>query len=484
MQATDLVIFGGTGDLTLRKLMPALFRALNEKSISEKTVIYATCRNKKQAESYASKLKISLKKYLDNHEFTEERWNKFKKLVQPIVLDISDSSIGWQELKNQLRSQQQAQRIFYFAIAPTIFAKCCEQISAFQLNHPESRVVVEKPLGYNRKTANEINQKIAQYFDEKQTFRIDHYLGKETVQNLMALRFSNILFENMWDKNSIDHIQISISETVGLEGRADFYNDAGALRDMVQNHLLQLLCLIAMEPPNKLNSDNIRTEKLKVLQSLRKIDTDSIREETIRGQYVSGEENGKLVKGYLEELASTNSFCETFVAIKAHVENWRWAGVPFYLRTGKRLNARRAEIIIQFKSTSHHIFSPSQGEALPNKLIIQLQPEERIQLQLNSKDLAKSKTQLQPIFLDLNLTENFPTFYNDAYKRLLLDVFDNDPSLFIHRDEIDQAWAWIDPIIESWSKTNYQPELYRAGTWGPETADKLLKQSGRAWHNQ
>ncbi|MCW8997334.1 MAG: glucose-6-phosphate dehydrogenase (NADP(+)), partial [Kangiellaceae bacterium] len=296
------------------------------------------------------------------------------------------------------------------------------------------------------------------------------------------LRFSNLLFENMWDRNSIDHIQISLNETVGLEGRAGFYDDAGALRDMVQNHLLQLLCLVAMEPPNQNNSANIRAEKLKVLRSLRLIAQSEIKQHTIRGQYVTGEAGGKLVPGYLEELDKPESFCETFVAIRAFVDNWRWKDVPFYLRTGKRLKQRVAEIVVQFKPITHSIYSQSAGEPVPNKLVIQLQPEEKIQLYLNSKDLGKSEVKLQPAVLDLNLTGNFKHFHSDAYKRLLLDVINDDASLFIHRDEVKSAWGWIDPIIESWKQENYEPELYRSGSWGPESSNDLLSEDGRKWH--
>jgi len=287
----------------------------------------------------------------------------------------------------------------------------------------------------------------------------------------------------MWDRDSVDHIQISICETVGLEGRAGFYNDAGALRDMVQNHLLQLLCLIAMEPPNSLNGDSIRTEKIKVLKSLQMIRSDQVKQHTVRGQYVTGESENKLVLGYLEELDKPKSFCETFVAIRAFINNWRWSGVPFYLRTGKRLKNQRAEIVIQFKPVSHFIYPTPENKNRPNRLTIRLQPDEKIQLELTSKILGQVDTKLQPVTLDLNLTHGYENYHSDAYKRLLLDVIANDPSLFIHRDEIDSAWAWIDPISSGWEDVNYQPELYRSGSWGPTSADELLQQDGREWIN-
>ncbi|WP_196138854.1 glucose-6-phosphate dehydrogenase [Aliikangiella sp. G2MR2-5] len=477
----DLVIFGATGDLALRKLLPALYRSYSEKSLSGDFKIHLTCRSNSQKDSYLTKLKDSLQEHLSENEFCSETWLQFKKRLFPIQLDIENEKHDWQQLEQRLDNRRE--RIFYLSIAPSLYALCCRQLARFKLINRHSRVVLEKPIGYNQTSAEEINSEVGKYFNEKQIFRIDHYLGKETVQNLMILRFSNLLFENMWDRKSIDHIQISIGETVGLEGRAGFYNDAGAMRDMVQNHLLQLLCLIAMEPPNEFSGDNIRTEKIKVLKALRPVSVDSIRQETIRGQYVSGQLADNLVPGYLEELKKPQSFCETFVAIRTFVDNWRWSGVPFYLRTGKRLKQRCAEISVQFKPVSHQLFSSQAGISQPNRLIIRLQPEERIQLSITSKKLNKAETQLKQELLDLNLNDNSTSLQSDAYKRLLLDVIANDPSLFIHREEIDTAWRWVDPIIEGWRKDNYQPELYRAGSWGPESSDRLLANDGRYWHN-
>jgi glucose-6-phosphate 1-dehydrogenase len=298
----------------------------------------------------------------------------------------------------------------------------------------------------------------------------------------MALRFSNVLFENMWDAKSIDNIQISISETVGLESRAGFYDKAGALRDMVQNHLLQLLCLVAMESPNKLTAKSIRTEKLKVLEALRPLLNEDVDANTVRGQYVPGELAGNMVPGYLEELGE-NSTTETFVAIRAHIDNWRWAGVPFYLRTGKRMKQRCAEIIVEYKSVSHNVYGQSERGVEPNRLVIRLQPEESIQMTLMSKRLDNLDMQLEPVTLDLDLSKNYENgFQSDAYKRLMLDAAAGNASLFIHRDEVRQAWAWIDPIINHWHTTG-KPSLYRAGTWGPDAADELLTENKHAWYN-
>jgi len=478
----DLVIFGATGDLTLRKLLPALYRADRERHLADETQIFLSCRSTAQIDSYLEKAQQALQQYLGDEEFASSLWQKFSQRLHPIQLDLQNHEGDWPNLPEQLNAQRP--RVFYLAIAPALFANCCERLAALGLNTPQSRVVLEKPIGYDRDSAEQINAAVAQHFSEQQIYRIDHYLGKETVQNLLVLRFSNRLFENLWDRQSIDHIQISISETVGLEGRAGFYDDAGALRDMVQNHLLQLLCLVAMEPPNQLNSDNIRTEKLKVLQSLRPINRDDVRQHTVRGQYVSGEAQQQLVPGYLEELGRSQSFCETFVALRLFLDNWRWAGVPFYLRTGKRLKKRCAEIVVQFKPVSHAVYPAEAGVMHANQLVIQLQPQERIQLRLTSKYLGESSTRLQPVLLDLNLSGDCHDFHSDAYKRLLLDVFAGDASLFIHRDEIDCAWRFVDPIIQGWREVDYQPELYRSGSWGPDSANKLLAERGHTWHQE
>jgi glucose-6-phosphate 1-dehydrogenase len=343
--------------------------------------------------------------------------------------------------------------------------------------------VLEKPIGYDITSANEINEQVARYFDEQAIYRIDHYLGKETVQNLMALRFSNVLFEELWNNKTIDHVQISLAETVGLESRAGFYDQAGALRDMVQNHLLQLLCLVAMEPPHKLDAENIRAEKLKVLKSLKPITTDNVDQATCRGQYVSGVINNKRVPGYLDELDEKilESKTETFVALRVDVCNWRWSGVPFYVRTGKRLKQRFAEVVVQFKPVSHDVFDASVGKSVPNRLIIRLQPDESIQMTLMVKELNRREVKLKEVALNLNFGDEFEGWVADSYQRLLLEVVEGDPSLFIHRDEVEQAWAWINPILDAWQAKDERPEAYYAGSWGPDNADELVHLDGREW---
>lgn len=479
----DIVIFGGGGDLSLRKLLPAMYRAYQEGNLPEGTRIVPTVRALANEQEFIDKVQESLKSFLGKGEYNSKDWKAFATFLKPIVVNVTEQDDNWLVLKEFLEADAEDKaRVFYYSLPPAVYGRCSELLSDNQLITESTRVVVEKPIGYCGASAEEINAKIAEYFKESQIYRIDHYLGKETVQNLMALRFSNVMFENMWDAKTIDNIQISISETVGLESRAGFYDKAGALRDMVQNHLLQLLCLVAMESPNKLSAKSIRTEKLKVLEALRPLVDADVEANTVRGQYVPGQLDDKLVPGYLEELGE-NSETETFVAIRAHIDNWRWSGVPFYLRTGKRMKKRCAEIIVEYKNVSHNVYDETVGGIEPNRLVIRLQPEESIQLTLMSKRLDNLEMQLEPVTLDLDLSKNYENgFHSDAYKRLMLDAAAGNASLFIHRDEVRQAWAWIDPIINHW-KTAGMPALYRAGTWGPDDADELLAENNHTWYN-
>lgn len=477
----DLVLFGGTGDLSLRKLLPSMYRAYMEDEIPDGSKILVCSRKQKDFDNTITIVESAFKNFMIDGEFSSKTFKGFAKLLKPAIVDVADYSKGWEELKKHFTERNNVPRIFYLAIIPNIYGDCCENLDKAGLIISDSRVVVEKPIGYDQISAEAINRKIAEHFLEEQIYRIDHYLGKETVQNLLALRFSNSLFEQFWDSKSIDHIQISINEQVGLEGRGGFYDGAGAMRDMVQNHLLQLLGLVAMESPNKMSANNIRTEKIKVLQALRPIVDEQVKKYTVRGQYVAGNIEGKLVSGYLEELGSGLSQTETFVAIRANIDNWRWAKVPFYLRTGKRLKRRSAEIVIQFKDVSHNAFDPAAGSLVPNRLIIQLQPEERMQLLLMAKDMTQLKTVLKPVKLDLNFTESKNGFKSFGYKRLLLDAISGNASLFIHKDEGSAAWHWVDPIIDYWDKNDVVPHLYRAGTWGPDESDDLLAADKREW---
>ncbi|WP_341938365.1 glucose-6-phosphate dehydrogenase [Marinimicrobium sp. C2-29] len=481
LEAFDFVIFGGAGDLALRKLIPGMYRAYCNDELPEGTRIFGTSRREEDITQYHQKVRAAAEEHLREGEFVAEKWDQFAKCVHPLFLDIANHDENWEKMAETLKAGNK-QRVFYLSTPPSVFGVCCKHIAESDLISPTTRVVVEKPLGYDAQSAEAINSEIAEYFEESAIYRIDHYLGKETVQNLLALRFANGIFEHLWDAKTIDHVQISISETVGLEGRAGFYDGAGALRDMVQNHLLQLLCLVAMESPNKLTADSIRSEKIKVLESLRPLKGDAVKWHTVRGQYVAGEMNGESVPGYLDELGK-ESTTETFVAIRAHIDNWRWSRVPFYLRTGKRMEKRCAEIVIQYKDVSHEVYPSSAGPLSPNRLVIRLQPEESIQMVLMSKNLEKHDTELLPVALNLNLAETYKHFVSDAYKRLMLDAAAGDPSLFIHRAEVDAAWAWIDPIIEAWQRPENRPLAYAAGSNGPEASEELLSGDGCHWFN-
>ena len=480
-QPFDLILFGGTGDLSLRKLLPSMFRAFNEKLLPADSRIIVCSRNKHDYENMFDVVEKALKEFMLSDEFDSEQFESFKQLLTPCNIDVVDQEKGWDDFSQLLKDREHISRIFYLAIIPNIYGQCCQNLAHFSLITNDSRIVVEKPIGYDKDSAEKINQEIASCFDEEKIYRIDHYLGKETVQNLLTLRFANSLFEQFWDAKSIDHVQISINEKVGLEGRAEFYDSTGALRDMVQNHLLQLVALVAMESPNNMDADNVRGEKIKVLRALRKIENGAVKTHVVTGQYVSGDVDDKLVPGYLEELKKTSSNTETFVAIKAHIDNFRWSKVPFYLKTGKRLHQRSAEIVIQFKDISHNVFGKNAGSLLPNRLIIQLQPEERMQLFLMAKDMTQLETKLKPVKLDLNFTETEKSFKSFGYKRLLLDAIAGNPTLFIHREEGVAAWSWIDPIIEHLNRKKLKPLLYHAGTTGPDEAEKMLSNDQREW---
>ncbi len=463
----DIVVFGGLGDLSLRKLIPSLYRSVVENQLSQTSRIILVSREDISQKQCLQRAEKALRSHLHTDELEPGHWRAFSNRLHYCYLDLATCDERWNMLKELVSDDESRTRVFYFAIPPGLYGDTCENLSNTELLNKNTRVVVEKPLGYDRESADSINSRIAEYLPEESIYRIDHYLGKETVQNLMALRFGNVLFEPLWDCKRIDNVQITIAETVGLEGRISFYDRAGALRDMVQNHLLQMMCLLTMEPPTKLNADNIRAEKLKVLKSLRRIDASNIADDTVRGQYGAGVVGGKVVPGYQEEL-SDSSCTETFVAIRAHIDNWRWAGVPFYLRTGKRLAERFAEIVINYKPVTHCVFDEDAGPLQPNRLVIRLQPDERIQLTLMSKELNRQGIRLKPATLNLNFADTFKYTKSDAYQRLILDAVRGDPALFTHRDEVDQAWAWIDPIIAAWKSEKYDPVEYAAGSWGPE----------------
>ncbi len=477
----DIVIFGGTGDLSIRKLIPALYRCELEGKLPNGSRILLSNRDEGVDQACLDRVQQGLQEHLNKGEFDSDLWQTFSQRLQPVTLDLATLNQQWDDFADLLNEQQGRARIYYMAIPPSIYGITCGHLAEKNLIDQNSRVVLEKPIGYDLESARDINAQVADFFPENNIYRIDHYLGKETVQNLLALRFTNVIFEQLWDGKSIDHVQITLSETVGLEGRAGFYDQAGALRDMVQNHLLQLLCFIAMDPPNKMNAESIRNEKIKVMQALRPIRGDDVDTYTARGQYVAGQLNDETVPGYLSELGKPDSHTETYVAIRAHIDNWRWAGVPFYLRTGKRLQERFAEIVIQFKAVSHEVYDKSAGELEANRLVIRLQPDECIQLSLMTKSLHDSDLNLKPVSLDLDFADTYENLTPDAYKRLLLDVAEGNPTLFAHRDEVEQAWRWLDPMLEAWQQSGIKPENYEAGSWGPAGAEELLTREGRKW---
>ncbi|MCJ8520819.1 glucose-6-phosphate 1-dehydrogenase [Pseudorhizobium tarimense] len=477
----DCVVFGGSGDLAERKLLPALYHRQIEGQFIEPTRIIGASRSPLSNEEYCTFAREALKKHLKPGEYDEAEVDKFSKRLFYVPVDAK-SDQGWDQLKKLLDEGKDRVRAFYLAVAPSIFGAISEKIRDHKLITKQTRIVVEKPIGRDLASALQLNDTIGKVFPEEQIFRIDHYLGKETVQNLMALRFANALYEPLWNAQHIDHVQITVAEAVGLEGRAGYYDTAGALRDMVQNHILQLLCLVAMEVPSSLSAEAVRDEKLKVLHALKPINESNVEQLTVRGQYRAGASSGGPVKGYLEELEGGVSNTETFVAIKAEIGNWRWAGVPFYIRTGKRLANRVSEIVITFKPIPHSIFDGAAGRITANQLIIRLQPDEGVKQSLMIKDPGPGGMRLRNVSLDMSFAEAFSVRHPDAYERLLTDTIRSNQTLFMRRDEVEAAWQWIDPILSGWEATGQAPQGYTAGTWGPSQAIALIERDGRTWH--
>jgi glucose-6-phosphate 1-dehydrogenase len=466
----DYVVFGGTGDLALRKLMPALFERDRDGQIPSGARIFAVARTMSDTATYRAQL---AEKLLAGREQHQAAINQFLERIQYVTLDAS-SDTGWAELAEDLNQKPEHVRVYYFAVAPQLFAAIAARIAATKLITPKCRVVLEKPIGSDLESARAINEAIGQHFAESQIYRIDHYLGKETVQNLYALRFANSLFEPLWNRQHIDHVQITVAETVGLEGRVAYYDQSGAFRDMVQNHLMQLVCLIAMEPPAQYEADAIRDEKLKVLRSLKPVQVG----DWVRGQYGEGAMASKAVPSYATELGSASS-TETFIAIKLGVENWRWAGVPFYLRTGKRLPEKVSEIVVHFKSVPHRSMPAESGLIANNALVIRLQPNEGMKLALNVKEPGPGGLRVLPVQLDMSFAESFGISQPEAYERLLMDVVRGNQTLFMRADEVSAAWRWATPTMAMWATE--KASLYSAGTWGPAAAHTLLARDGRQW---
>lgn len=477
-----LLLFGATGDLSQRMLLPSLYGLHADGLLPEDLSITGTARSDKSDASFREFARAALDEFLPADRKDDSAVASFLERLNYQSLDASDTE-GFAALRDKVGDISGGLAIF-LSTAPWLFGPTIKGLEAAGLAGANVRIGLEKPLGRDLGSSCEINDIVAAAFPEERTFRIDHYLGKETVQNILALRFGNSLFEPVWNAQGIDHVQITVSETVGLEGRAGFYDETGALRDMVQNHMLQLLALIAMEPPARFDGTAIRDEKVKVLRSLRKIPASEAPHLTVTGQYGGGAVKGEIVRDYASDLGEPSG-TETFVAIKAHLDNWRWHGVPFYLRTGKRMAERRSEIVIQFKPVPHSIFEERGGQLHPNALVIRLQPEEYVRLLVMAKQpgLDREGVRLREVPLNLSLdTEFASTRRRIAYERLLLDLIEGDPTLFVRRDEVEAQWEWVDAIRAGWEAQGMKPKPYASGSWGPSAAIALTERDGVTWH--
>ncbi|QUX29293.1 glucose-6-phosphate dehydrogenase [Nocardiopsis akebiae] len=481
-RATDLVVFGGTGDLSMRKLLPSLYLLDRDGHLAGGTRVVAVSRDGLTDADLRDKAASAVRGHHAVQVAEPDVLHRFLERLSHVTVDVGGDPSGWDALTAALGPGRD--RVFYLAVPPMISGAICRGLSDAGLVTPDSRVVMEKPLGRDLASSRAVNDAVGAVFDESRIYRIDHYLGKETVQNLLVLRFANVFLEPLWNSRWIDHVQITAAETVGVGGRRGYYDTSGAMRDMVQNHLLQLLCLTAMEPPASYDRDSVRDEKLKVLQSLRPLTGDRVAEDTVRGQYGRGSVQGSEVLGYLDEPGGPAlSDTETFVALRAEVANWRWAGVPFYLRTGKRMSHARSEIVIRFREVPHTIFP---GTNLPGagSLVIRLQPDEGIHLTMLAKTPGAGALRLRPAPLELSFADTFATRSPEAYERLLTDVLAGDSTLFMRRDEVEAAWRWVDPVIEAWNGLSTTPETYPAGSAGPAGAHRLIGRTGRTWYEE
>ncbi|MDR0218655.1 MAG: glucose-6-phosphate dehydrogenase [Enterobacteriaceae bacterium] len=481
-QACDLVIFGAKGDLARRKLIPSLYQLEKAGYIHPDTRIIGVGRADWDKKAYTKVVEEALSTFM-SEKLNPELWKKLSARLEFCNLDVNETEHFTQLAK--ILKQDKLPAIHYFAMPPGTFGAVCHGLGAAGLNKEPNRVVMEKPLGTDLDSSRAINDEVAKYFNENQIYRIDHYLGKETVLNLLALRFANSLFVNNWDHRTIDHVEITVAEEVGIEGRWGYFDQAGQMRDMIQNHLLQILTMIAMSPPADLSADRIRDEKVKVLRSLRRIDHTNVREKTVRGQYTAGFVHGKKVPGYLEEEGANKvSKTETFVSIRVDIDDWRWSGVPFYLRTGKRLPTKCSEVVVYFKEPSLNLFAESYQQLPQNKLTIRLQPDEGIDIDvLNKAPGLEHKHRLQTTKLDLSFSETFnQTHLADAYERLLLEAMRGIQALFVRRDEVEEAWKWVDSIMDAWAADNEPPKPYQAGTWGPVASIAMITRDGYSWN--
>lgn len=495
VEPCSIVIFGASGDLTARKLIPALYHLHKEKQMPPDFRVIGFARREKTDESWRAELRQALDQFSRTKPVDDAVWNDFAKRVFYCMGEFSDLD-AYKKLETMLASfksdQLRNNLLFYLATSPSQFGEVVQQLHEAGLLHKNGesvkgwqRIVVEKPFGHDLSSAVQLNAELTRYAHEQQVFRIDHYLGKETVQNILMFRFSNSIFERLWNRDSVDHVQITVSESLGVGGRGGYYEEAGALRDMVQNHLLQVMSLVAMEPPVSLDAEPIRDEKVKLLKSIRGLTPDAVAKQVVRGQYFAGTVNGKAVPGYRQEAkVKPDSNVETFAALKLLVDNWRWSGVPFYLRTGKYLPLSASEVRIQFRPTPNVLFAAMCGNKLdPNALTLRLQPNEGISLRFNGK-VPGTSTSVRPVRMSFSYDSEFGAYTPEAYERLLLEAMAGDATLFIRRDEVETAWSIVDEIRKGWEdKPLTNREFYAAGTWGPMASDDLLAQRGHAWRN-
>jgi glucose-6-phosphate 1-dehydrogenase len=473
----DLVIFGGTGDLARRKILPGLFRRFCAGQMPPEARVVGAARSELDADGYRDMVREAIAEFNKDHDSTEAQLNAFLGQIDYVAIDARGEG-GWAELQEKMARKDRIEA-YYFSVSPSLFGDLAERLQHWGMADDDSRIVVEKPFGRDLETARALNNTLATYFREDQIYRIDHYLGKETVQNLMAVRFGNMLFEPLWNAQYVDHIQITVAETVGVGGRGEYYDKSGAMRDMVQNHLMQLLCLIAMEPPARFAPDAVRDEKLKVIRALDPVPPHHIS----RGQYQAEVGHEEKHPGYRDQVGDPRSRTESFVALKTHISNWRWANTPFYLRTGKRMSARSSEITVVFKDTPHSIFGEDAGRHR-NVLSIRLQPNEGITLGVTIKEPGPGGMRLIDVPLDMTFADALGPEDNDqvdAYERLIMDVIRGNQTLFMRGDEVEAAWGWTDPIIKGWEARNEVPKPYDSGSDGPTAASELMRRDGRDW---
>ncbi len=483
--SATFLLFGATGDLARRMIFPSLYNLLADGLLPDDFLIVASGRSEMSDDAFREEVCAALRQFLPADRYDDEVASQFRTMIgyQPVDAAKPDQFAA---LAQRIDGRLERGLSVYLSTPPSLFAPTAQGLADAGLIAANTRIAMEKPIGKDLASSKQVNDGIGALFAEEQIFRVDHYLGKETVQNLLALRFGNVMFEPLWNTGAIDHVQITVGETVGLEGRVSYYDGVGALRDMVQNHILQILSIITMEPPARMDPTAVRDEKVKVLRSLRPMTAETVKTNSVRGQYTPGAVQGEIVTGYADELGQPSD-TETFVALKAYIDNWRWQGVPFYLRTGKRMPARQSEILIQFKPVRHSIFwRAGHGTGLePNTLIIRLQPEEYIRLLIMSKRPGlERQVHLEEVTLDVSLTAAFAGQRRRiAYERLILDLLAGDQTLFVRRDEVEAQWTWIDSIIDGWKEANMKVAPYSSGNWGPSSAIALIERDGASWHD-